>query len=237
MTEFSPSLSPPTEKNRLLEAALQYAALGWRVFPCHSPAATGGCTCKKADCKSIGKHPRTQYGATNATANTTTIRKWWKQWPDANVAIATAGFLVVDTDGPTAELVIAGHDLPPSPTAVTDKGRHRYFIDTAGTATNKVRIALAGVILPDQVDIRGTGGCVVAAPSLHASGRVYAWAPGLSPFDLAAPPAPQWLYDLGSHRPAPCRPSGGTVAPTPEGEPVPEGTQGELVFTSLTREA
>lgn len=230
MTAVSSSLSPVTTKNPLLEAALQYAALGLPVIPCHSPEPTGGCTCKKTRCPSPGKHPRNWKGTTNATTSATMIRKWWERWPDASVAIATAGLLVVDTDGPTAEMTIAGLDLPPSPTAITSKGKHRYFTDPAGTATNKKGIALPGVITPDQVDIRGTGGCVIAPPSLHASGKVYAWAPGLSPADLAAPPAPQWLYELRPPRSAPCRVTGGTAAPSAEGELFPEGTRNQSLF-------
>ncbi|MEI6499406.1 MAG: bifunctional DNA primase/polymerase [Armatimonadota bacterium] len=172
--------SPSPAANPLLEAALAYAAQGWRVFPC----------------KPRGKEPLTRNGCKAATVNAATIRKWWEKWPDANVAIATAGLLVVDTDGPTAETIIAGRDLPPAPTAHTGKGKHRFFRDTAGVARNKTGLALAGVTEPDQVDIRATGGYVIAAPSVHASGKVYAWAPGLSPADLQPPPAPQWLYDL-----------------------------------------
>lgn len=49
------------------EAALQYAGIGWSVFPCYS-AVNGGCSCGKAECHCPGKHPRTANGLHNATS-------------------------------------------------------------------------------------------------------------------------------------------------------------------------
>ena len=92
------------QTNALLEAALAYAARGWYVFPCHTPWQ-GGCSCRRADCANIGKHPRwsdaTQHGLQDATTDEVTIRRWWKQWPSANVAIRTgavSGLVVLDRD-------------------------------------------------------------------------------------------------------------------------------------------
>lgn len=184
---------PAAAANPLLEAALHLAALGYRVFPCHSPAPGGGCTCGKRTCGKPGKHPRNRNGCNGATTNPAQIRKWWAKWSDANIGVATAGLLVVDTDGPEGEAAIAERDLPTAPTATTGKGTHRFFVDTTGAAKCKVGV------LP-QVDIRAAGGYVIAAPSVHPSGAVYAWAPGLSPDDLTPPPAPQWLYDLAAPR-------------------------------------
>jgi hypothetical protein len=44
-------------------------------------------------------------------------------------------------------------------------------------------------ILPG-VDLRGDGGCVVAPPSVHPSGRPYAWVTGRAPGDVALAPLP-----------------------------------------------
>ncbi len=56
-----------------LAAALGYTRRGWRVFPC----------------KPGGKTPLTPHGFQDATTDEATIRGWWEQWPDANIAIAT----------------------------------------------------------------------------------------------------------------------------------------------------
>ena len=82
--------------------ALRYATAGWYVIPLHSPVPNAGCSCGKADCKSIGKHPRTRRGLKDATIDEQTIRQWWRTWPDANVGIVTgarSGLLVIDIDG------------------------------------------------------------------------------------------------------------------------------------------
>ena len=47
--------------NAILTAALESIERGWHVFPVHS-VSDGVCTCRKADCKHAGKHPRTVRG-------------------------------------------------------------------------------------------------------------------------------------------------------------------------------
>ncbi len=60
----------------LLEAALAYAAEGWPVLPLHTPRGQQ-CSCGRADCGSVGKHPRTRNGLTDASTDPDTIREWW----------------------------------------------------------------------------------------------------------------------------------------------------------------
>src|SRR5262245_5171607 len=91
----------------LLDAALQYAARGWRVFPLHSvwfkKHDEPVCTCRRgAECPNAGKHPRTANGFKSGTTDSRTIEEWWSKWPDANVGIATGNDLVImDVDGAT----------------------------------------------------------------------------------------------------------------------------------------
>src|SRR6266849_1224690 len=90
-----------TTANSTLDAALAYAARGWHVFPCHTPTPQGGCSCRRPSCEDIGKHPRTKNGLQDATTEEATIRRWWKMWPEANVAIRTgaiSGLVVLDQD-------------------------------------------------------------------------------------------------------------------------------------------
>ena len=65
-------------------AALAYAAAGWPVFPC----------------KPDQKAPDTAHGFKDATTDPAVIRRWWRPWPDRNVAIATGapGPDVLDVD-------------------------------------------------------------------------------------------------------------------------------------------
>jgi putative DNA primase/helicase len=85
----------------LLQAALDYAERGYAVFPLHNPLSDSTCSCRNPHCKSVGKHPRTRSGVLSATNKPETIRKWWAQWPDANIAVATgrkSGIIVIDVD-------------------------------------------------------------------------------------------------------------------------------------------
>ena len=71
-----------------LRAALYYAKRGWPVIPLHYPTNTG-CSCRKKDCSSIGKHPRTIKGSKDATTNIEQIQKWWRNCPKAGIGILT----------------------------------------------------------------------------------------------------------------------------------------------------
>jgi hypothetical protein len=46
---------------------------------------------------------------------------------------------------------------------------------------------------PIGVDIRGQGGFAVTPPSMHESGREYAWAPDCAPWEVKIEDAPPWL--------------------------------------------
>ena len=184
--------------NALLEAALDYAAKGWRVLPLHKPTLDG-CSCGNRHCKSVGKHPRTARGLTDASADAATIRGWWERWPDSNVGIATgpnSGVFVLDVDGENGraslnELEALGQ-IPRTLRAHTGRtgpdgqrtGFHLYFNYPAGADLRSSAGALG-----KSLDIRAAGGYVVAPPSLHASGLTYEWAGGES--SIAEPPG--WL--------------------------------------------
>ena len=43
------------------------------------------------------------------------------------------------------------------------------------------------------IDVRGEGGFAVMPPSVHESGRKYAWIPGKEPWEVGIMDAPQWL--------------------------------------------
>src|SRR5258707_9686763 len=83
-----------------LNRALDYASRGWPVLPLYSVEG-GRCTCGDVNCRSPGKHPRTQHGVKDASAHSSQIGLWWRWWPSSNVGIATgvaSGLLVLDID-------------------------------------------------------------------------------------------------------------------------------------------
>lgn len=189
----------------MLDYALRYAAIGWRVFPVHSIRA-GACTCGEAGCPRAGKHPVRQLvrdGLLSATTTPELIRAWWANARWANIAVRTgpeSGIWALDVDtrddkrgAETLDALERDHGpLPETVEAITGSGgRHlvfRYPTDRRiGSGTNK---------LGPGLDIRGEGGYIVVEPSLHASGQAYAWEGSSDPLESVAPvAAPTWLLD------------------------------------------
>lgn len=164
-------------------AAAAYAAkLSWPVFPCSgkAPAAKGG------------------RGCLDASTDPETIAGWWRQYPTANIGIAAgkaSGFDVIDLDGEDGEeslaaLVHRHGALPETVEQLTGGGgRHLLFrhIEGAGNRT---------AMLPG-IDVRGTGGYIVAAPSVHPdTQRRYAWEVDHHPLEAEIAEAPPWLVTL-----------------------------------------
>ena len=118
----------------LSDAAVQLAQQGYRVFPLHG-IVSGKCTCRKANCTSPGKHPRIKQWQSEASSDPGVIAAFWKQWPDANIGLATgkaSGVFVLDIDGSAGEAALKVLEerhgsLPPTLTAATGRGRHLYF--------------------------------------------------------------------------------------------------------------
>ncbi|GIV17757.1 MAG: hypothetical protein KatS3mg022_3192 [Armatimonadota bacterium] len=175
-----------------VDAATQYASLGYRVLPLHG-TRDGRCTCGKTDCPSPGKHPRTAHGVKDASDDPNVIRHWWSRYPDANVGIAVPPCVVVlDIDrGKRGLDSIRGKALPDAaPCCRTGGGGwHYWFRSPDGVATKNSANIMRGI------DIRTAGGYVVAPPSRHQTGRNYEWEQPLVPPD-ELPPAPDWLVQL-----------------------------------------
>ena len=153
-------------------AALAYAARGWSVIPIEPR----------------GKRPLLPWlEFQQRLAAADEIEGWFRHWPDANVGLVTgrvSGLVVVDVDprhGGQASLERLRDEHGPLPRTVEAEtgggGRHLYFSYPGALVHNRVGI------LPG-IDLRADGGCVVAPPSRHPSGRRYRWAEGSSPYDL-----------------------------------------------------
>lgn len=116
---------------------------------------------------------------------------------DHNVAIATgrvSGVIVLDIDSEAGELEAEQRGLPLTPTVATAKGRHLYF-KWPGFQVRNFAGKLPGL------DLRGDGGYVLGAGSLHPSGAHYEWL--LTPDQVPFADAPEWLLDLCKPQQAP----------------------------------
>jgi hypothetical protein len=166
--------------NALLHAALDYAARGIPVYPVHWPRPIAGgaslaCSCRQgAGCDRPAKHPLVCHGIHDATTSPAQLERWWRRWPQANLGLATGiVFDALDVDGPAGLAALrqlartVDLRLPGPLVATGGGGRHHWFTPTG--LGNRPPRGLA------HIDWRGIGGCVLAPPSRHASGRTYRW--------------------------------------------------------------
>lgn len=176
----------PAKPINLPRAAMYYAtALGWPVFPL----------------KPRGKQPLTRNGFKDASTDPEQVKTWWRATPDANIGLPTGmrdaggiGYDVIDADGPegvaawielkhrnctgcsteafcdaTGGFDIACEAFTPGNSSVgKGPGRHIYVPASPGTR-NDARIG------DRPIDIRATGGYVLAVPSLNLIGAAYTW--------------------------------------------------------------
>lgn len=138
----------------LLQAALDYAARGWYVFPCNEQGPKA-------------KKPYTKNGFKDATTDPDQIRKWWTRYPRALIGI----------DCDRSNLFVFDLDVK------DDKDGILHFtkwgIDTGGglmTLTPSLgwHIIFSGkgksLTTEQGIDIRSKGGYIIAPPSIILDG-------------------------------------------------------------------
>lgn len=165
--------------------ALEYAANGYRVFSC-VPGT---------------KKPLTEHGFHDATNDPAQVEAWWDRHPDANIAIATDGLLVVDLDGDDNGWLKDNPELraelEAGPSQTTPRGgKHFFFRQPEGVV---VKVSAGQVA--DHVDVRANGGYIVVAPSV-VKGNAYVLnqIESLPPREQL-PFAPDWLVKLAIEKP------------------------------------
>lgn len=188
------------DRDSVLEAAHDYARRGWRVIPLHTVTDTGLCSCGKPRCTSEGKHP-VHAGWQNAQPLSGADIQATFEGEEHNVGLATgtpSGFWVLDIDldkpgthDRLKELFAGKPQVRASRIVKTPGGWHYYFAMPDFQVTNSARR------LPEGLDVRGTGGQVVAPPSTSAKG-VYR-----AVLDDAIRRAPEWLEEMVRPLPAP----------------------------------
>jgi len=150
----------------VLTAALAYAEEGFRVFPCRKGT----------------KIPATQHGCKDATTDVPTIKAWWAEGPQYNVAIATGdGLYVVDVDDPGSTLP---QSLPPTRVSRTPRGGSHHLFYASEDLPNTTKK------LTPTTDTRGRGGYIVVPPS-QVDGRIYSWETPDAPITAL----PAWIAD------------------------------------------
>jgi putative DNA primase/helicase len=170
-----------------LDFALLYAQNDLAVFPLHNPIFEADkirCSCRKGEtCDATGKHPRTRNGSLDATTDLQHIEEWWTKHPDANIGIATgrkSGIFVLDVDAKSGGLIsLDGLELEfgflPETLIQKTGGGGKHYIFRLPTLPNGRELVIknSNSAIADGLDIKAESGHIVAAPSLHKSGKRY----------------------------------------------------------------
>ncbi len=198
-------------KNPLAAAALAYARRGLPVFPCQAR----------------GKAPLVAGGFKAATADPDRVRAWWRENPQANIAIPTGaatGLVVLDVDpragGREALKRLEALGLPATLTVITGGGGvHLYFRHPGGHIPSRPVPGYAGL------DVKADGGYVLVPPSRHPSGGLYLWLDPQPDFAQLAALGPLEALCRGPEAPRPAEPVG-------ELETIPQGRR-NVTLTSF----
>lgn len=168
------------------------------------------CGCGDAACPNPGKHPvglLVPNGHNGATTEARTISRWFDvpseddaraaRWVPYNLGVATGrGLVVVDADvkqarpdWPTGldvlddwETWTQGTGLPDTLTIRTGGGGRHLWL----RVDPNLRVSARNRVLPG-IDLKGDGGYVLAAPSVHVSGRSYEVVRDLEAAEASAP--------------------------------------------------
>jgi hypothetical protein len=164
-----------------IEIALRYLARAWSILPL----------------RAHDKRPLIIWEPLqSARPSAEEVVGWFNHWANANIGIVTgeiSNLIVIDIDpehGGDASLdrlELQFGRLPSTIEAITGgEGRHLYFAHPGGLIGNRTGLA-------QGIDLRGDGGYIAAPPSIHPSGRPYAWAAGRSPEDVTLAALPRWV--------------------------------------------
>lgn len=153
---WSPALIADLERSTTpASAAVVLASAGVPVFPCMP----------------LQKNPLTEHGFHDASIEASVVDGWWRQWPNANVAMPTgfaSGVDVVDIDvhasgtGFDALQQARSAGLLGTPAwlvSTPSGGMHACFLRTGSAAQRSWQVP------GRHIDFRGDGGYVVLPPS------------------------------------------------------------------------
>lgn len=167
------------------DIALDYARRGWQVFPLTGKIPFPG-----------------THGHKDATCDEGKINEQWRQYPNANIGIATgrkSGIFVVDIDikmgkvgdESLRDLEKKHGSLPQTVESITaSRGRHLFF-----RYPQNVEIFNSQSKIGQDIDVRGEGGYVVAPGSI-IDGKSYEWEASCHPDDVSVADAPEWLIEF-----------------------------------------
>ena len=223
-------MSSTTSSTTKLDAVLELAKRSWDLFPQHS-VVNGGCTCGDSKCEHVAKHPIHKGWKTNATGATKQLTAWWTASPFANIGVKTgraAYVIVLDVDGDIGAESLRKLEekygaLPATLTSKTGNGQHFFFKHPGHKFTIKLSLKDCAKRLGPGLEVKADGkaDCVTVPPSLHASGKPYAWMNAETP----VADAPNWLLDLLTVEDVP--------TPASDSDVIPEGQRNDAMYAEV----
>lgn len=165
-----------TEK---LEAIDSYLERGWHLIPLHGVTEDGICRCYEAEkCKSPGKHSVGKWKTcSNHIQNKDHAHRVWTLNPDYNVGIATgtcSGIWVIDVDVDNGKqgmesleklMVNGGQLLYQTLVHTTGSGGFHFILEMPADGSEITNATSGFEEIYPGIDLRGTGGLIVAPPS------------------------------------------------------------------------
>ncbi len=192
---------------KVAQAAMRYAAMGWRLVPLHNVLSTGACSCSEGiNCRegSRGKHPRFGNDWQHAASgDEDTVAGWFAMSPNANLGLLLgpeSGLVDVEFDSDegarVAQKMFGGGCY--TPTYTSQRSTHRIF-------RYSDKLPAKAVVESHGIEIRigGKAAQSVLPPSRHWSGVEYVWLPGLSPDEVEPLELPEWVVELANGRTPP----------------------------------
>lgn len=185
-------------------AAFAYLELGWSVLPLCPPKHLGVGRLHAKSCSSPGKCPffpdtgRSCWDQFKAERPTRAqLARWYGMHPGLNVGVAlgpVSGLAAVDVDSEEGEVLLqemSGGDLPPTWEYATGKGR-RLLYSLPAERVIRTHVFKRPGTKEEILQLMSAGRQVVLPPSVHPTGRVYAWRAGRGVEDCPPAPVPAW---------------------------------------------
>jgi hypothetical protein len=167
--------------------------LGWAVFPSVNRWTPTRQKWDKVPHPCLGK----QGGFHRASASPEQVAAWWTDHPTANIALfpASGELVILDLDTAEGERFAASLGVGDGGTLTVLTGRDgngRHFYYRCADAAQIGNRSHAGL------DVRAGAGYVIAPPSVHPTGRRYAWRDGFDFDRIAELPDAALRWCLGS---------------------------------------
>lgn len=185
--------------DNIFKSAAHYAAaFGWPMVQNYGMRPDGGCMCRLGKgCGMPGKHPVHDDWLLHVTADEEKIASWYETGDPWNIGLPmgpSSGVIDTEWDDEKSLATAKRFGLLAIPTAgyVSSRGGHRLWkLDKRLAELSK------GVKKIDGLEVRfGGGGKMtqsIIPPSVHHTGKMYAWEPGMSPDEIELATMPEAL--------------------------------------------